>query len=311
MRLSPALLLMLILPPLMWAGNAVVGRMAVSSIDPLWLNSLRWLLAFLFLLPLGRAALATPAARAQVRARWQYLAVLGLLGIGIYNALQYLALRTSSPVNVTLIASSLPVWTLLIGALAYRLHPTRLQLIGAVLSLAGVATVLSRGSPAALLDIQFVAGDLLMLLAIMCWSMYSWLLARPPANMRGDQRPTWDWVEFLLVQCLFGIGWTLLSVGVAEAVRPAQSAQWSWSLTLTIVFVAVGPSIIAFRSWGLAVAQAGPAVAAVFNNLTPLFTAVLSAAVIGEWPQGYHGVAFALILIGILVSTHSMRMGAR
>lgn len=302
---------MLVLPPLLWAGNAVVGRIAINSIDPLWLNALRWLLAFLFLLPLGWAALATPAARAQIRVRWKYLTVLGLLGVGIYNALQYLALRTSTPVNVTLIASSLPVWTMLIGALFYGLHPTRLQLTGAVLSLAGVATVLSRGSPSALLHIQFAAGDLLMLLATISWSIYSWMLARPPASMSGAARPAWNWAEFLAVQCLFGICWTLLSVGVAEVIAPAQSPQWSWSLVVTIVFVAVGPAIIAFRAWGLAVAEAGPAIAAVFNNLTPLFAAVLSAAVIGEWPQTYHAVAFALIVVGILVSTYVPRNASK
>jgi drug/metabolite transporter (DMT)-like permease len=311
MKLSPGLLLMLVLPPLMWAGNAVVGRIAINSIDPLWLNALRWLLAFLFLLPLGWAAVATSAARAQIRARWKYLTVLGLLGVGIYNALQYLALRTSTPLNVTLIASSLPVWTMLIGTLVYGLHPTRLQFIGAGLSLAGVATVLSRGSPEALLHIQLVPGDLLMLLAIISWSIYSWMLARPPANMIGAERPAWNWAQFLLVQCLFGICWTFLSVGVAEVMAPAQSPQWSWSLVVTIVFVALGPSIIAFRAWGLAVAEAGPAVAAVFNNLTPLFAAVLSAAIMGEWPQTYHAVAFGLIVMGILVSTHALRNAAR
>jgi drug/metabolite transporter (DMT)-like permease len=45
--------------------------------------------------------------------------------------------------------------------------------------------------------------------------------------------------------------------------------------------------------------------AAVFYNLTPLFAAVLSAAMIGEWPQGYHGIAFLLIVAGILVSSRS------
>jgi drug/metabolite transporter (DMT)-like permease len=137
------------------------------------------------------------------------------------------------------------------------------------------------------------------------------MLARPPANMRGADRPAWNWAQFLLVQCVFGICWTFLSVGVAEVIEPARSPQWSWSLVVTIVFVAVGPSIIAFRAWGLAVAEAGPAIAAVFNNLTPLFAAVLSAAVMGEWPQTYHAVAFSLIVIGILVSTHALRQSTK
>jgi drug/metabolite transporter (DMT)-like permease len=86
---------------------------------------------------------------------------------------------------------------------------------------------------------------------------------------------------------------------------------WSWSIVATVAFVAIGPSIIAYRSWGVAVGEAGPAVAAVFNNLTPLLAALLSAAVIGEWPKTYHGVAFALIVSGILVSSRTTAPGKR
>lgn len=227
MQLTPRLVLMLSTPPLMWACNAVVGRLAIDSIGPLWLNALRWVVAFALLLPLGWAALGTARARAQIRERWQVLAILGLIGVGAYNALQYMALRTSTPLNVTLIASSSPVWTLLIGALAYGAVPTRQQLAGAVLSLCGVALVLARGEPAALADVRLVQGDLLMLLAILGWSFYSWMLARPPASMRGEARPAWNWAEFLVAQCVFGVAWAVGAAGLGELVVPTGPIQWS------------------------------------------------------------------------------------
>ena len=305
MHLTPRLVFFLVLPPLLWAGNAVVGRLAIGSMDPLWLNAVRWMLAFVLLLPLGWRALGTPAARAQIRTRWAHLAVLGLIGVGAYNALQYMALRTSTPLNVTLIASSSPVWTMLIGALAYGVIPTRMQLAGAVLSLSGVALVLSRGDPAAIARIEFVEGDLLMLLAMLGWTGYSWMLARPPAHMAGEARPQWNWAEFLVAQCVFGVLWAVAAAAAGDVVFPSGPTQWSWGLVAAIVYIAVGPSIIAYRAWGVAVAEAGPATAAIFYNLTPLFAAVFSAAVIGEWPRPYHGIAFLLIVGGILVSTRA------
>ena len=90
-----------------------------------------------------------------------------------------------------------------------------------------------------------------------------------------------------------------------DVVFPSGPTQWSWGLVAAIVYIAVGPSIIAYRLWGLAVAEAGPAMASIFYNLTPLFAAVLSAAVIGEGPQPFHGVAFGLIVAGIAVSSRS------
>src|SRR5690606_8610338 len=109
-------------------------------------------------------------------------ALLGLLGVGLYNALQYLALRTSTPMNVTLVASSIPVWMLMLGRVLYGVTITRRAAFGAVLSLMGVATVLARGDPGQLLQVKLVAGDAWMLLAALVWSWYSWLLVRPPAG---------------------------------------------------------------------------------------------------------------------------------
>jgi drug/metabolite transporter (DMT)-like permease len=57
------------------------------------------------------------------------------------------------------------------------------------------------------------------------------------------------------------------------------------------------------------VAGAGPTVAAFFANLTPLFAALLSGALLGEWPKLFHGLAFALIVAGIVVSSRPPARG--
>lgn len=308
MQITPRLALMLAVPPLLWAGNAVVGRLAIQQISPLWLNALRWAIALALLLPLGWRAFGSAQRLAQIGARWRHLALLSLTGVGAYNALQYLALKTSTPLNVTLIAASSPVWMLAIGAFFYGVHPRRAQVAGALLSLAGVAVVLSRGDPAALLRVQLVPGDVVMLLAIFSWCVYSWLLARPPAAMQGAQRPDWHWAEFLCIQMALGLAWATAAAGAGEWLQPTTRAiAWSPWLVAAVLYVAVGPSLIAYRLWGLGVAQAGPTVAAFFGNLTPLYAALLSAALLGEWPKLFHGLAFALIVAGIVVSSRPVQ----
>lgn len=297
--ITPRIALLMTLPPLLWAGNAIVGRLTVGSVPPLTLNFLRWTLAALLLLPFAWRALREPR---QIMARWPHLLALGLLGVGTYNSLQYLALVTSTPINVTLIAASMPVWMLLIGALRYGEHPTRRQITGAVLSIAGVLLVIARGSMETLAAVRFVRGDFYILAAIVAWAFYSWLLARPPASMRAPERPGWNWAEFLFVQMLFG----LMGSGVASGFELSLGAapiQWNGWVIAALVYVAIGPSIIAYRCWGLGVATGGPTLAAFFSNLTPLFAAVMSAAVLGEVPRWYHGMAFVLIVAGIVVSS--------
>jgi len=312
MQLSPRLLAFLTLPPFLWAGNAVAGRMLVPLVPPLLLNALRWGGALLLLLVLGHAVLGTAERRAAILARWRYFAVLGALGVGAYNALQYLALTTSTPINVTLIASSMPLWMLTVGALFFRERPQPRQLLGAALSLAGVATVMGRGDPAALAQVHFVQGDLFMLAAAASWAGYSWLLVRPPASMQAAQRPTigspdgsqrpWNWAEFLLVQALFGIVWAGGAAGIEAVVAP-RAPQWTPLVGLLLAYIVLGPSLLAYWFWGRAVALAGPTTAGMFSNLTPLFAALMSTALIGEPPQPYHAVAFALIVAGIVVNT--------
>lgn len=298
-RIGARTALLMTLPPLLWAGNAVVGRLAVGSVPPLMLNFLRWAIAALILLPLGWRALRDVEA---IGERWKYLLAAGLLGVGSYNALQYMALVTTTPINVTLIAASSPVWMLLVGALFYGEHPRRRQIAGAVLSLSGVLLVIARGDLATLARVQLVIGDLYVLIAIVAWAFYSWLLARPPASMSGAQRPDWDWAGFLLIQTLFG----LLGAGTVaagEALVTDAAIQWNGWVVAALLYVAIGPSVIAYRAWGLGVVQAGPALAAFFGNLTPVFAALMSAALLGEAPQWFHALAFALIVGGILVSS--------
>ena len=290
---------LLTLPPLLWAGNAVIASVVVATLPPLALNALRWALAFVFLLPLGWRVFKRPG---DIASRWKHLALIGLFGIGCYNAFQYIALRTSSPINVTLIAASSSLWMLLIGMVGYRVMPAWRQVAGALLSIGGVLLVLSRGSVDALLALHFVAGDLYMLLATLAWGVYSWMLARPPASMRAPLRPAWNWAEFLLVQLVFGAAWAAVAAGVEHAIKPVP-IPWSAWLVAALAYVAIGPAIIAYYAWGVGVARVGPTMAALFSNLTPLFTALLSSALLGQPPHWYHGVAFVVIAAGIAVST--------
>ena len=308
MTLTPRLALLMTLPPLLWAGNAVVGRWVAGGlaagqpgaalVPPLTLNLLRWVLTALILLPFALRALV-PFSR--IKARWPYLLAVGVLGVGAFNSLQYMALVSSSALNVTLVGASMPVWMLAVGALFYGEHPTKRQLLGAAFGLAGVCVVIGRGSLQTLLQVQFVPGDFFVLLAVLGWAFYSWLLARPPAHMQGSARPDWDWSGFLLVQTLFGL-LAASAFTAGEQALGAPPVQWSWGVLAALFYVALGASIVAYRCYGLRVAQGGPALAGFFNNLTPLFAAVLSALLLGEAPRLYHALAFLLIVAGIAVS---------
>jgi drug/metabolite transporter (DMT)-like permease len=288
-------MLYLMLAALLWAGNAVVGRLLVGEISPLLLSTVRCLVAMAVLLPFGVSILRANSALWENKKRFL---LLGLFGVGGYNMLLYLAIQTSTPINVTLIGASMPIWMLLIGALFFGNRPNGYQVIGALISILGVCVVLSRGDWLAILQVQFVYGDLLMVLATILWAFYSWMLTKPGSSSERS----WPWHAFLLAQVLFGLMWSS-AFTVMEWQEDYMHFEPSILVCVLILYVAIGPSLIAYRCWGLGVAKAGPTVAAFFANFIPLFTAILSTFILGESPQGFHGLAFLLIVIGIGLSS--------
>ncbi len=297
-KLTLSTALLLTVPPLLWAGNAIVGRMVRDAVPPMTLNLLRWTIALLVLLPLGRAVFAPGSG---VLANWRRYSMLGLLGIGLYNSLQYLALQSSTPINVTLVASGMPVWMLLVGRVFYGAPVRRRQVIGALLSIAGVLVVLCRGDIHQLAALRLVAGDLYMILATIAWAFYSWMLMQDRATGDASSNLRADWAAFLLAQVGYGLLWSAVLAGGEWALKGVEIA-WSWPLAAALLYVAIGPAILAMRCWGAGLQKAGPTLGSFFINLTPLFTALLSSAFLGEAPHLYHALAFALIVGGIAVS---------
>lgn len=287
---------LLTLAPILWAGNAIVGRMVSPLVSPMTLNLLRWLIAFLILLPLAGRILRADSA---LWPQWRRFAALSLFSIGGYNALLYLALNTSTPINVTLVGASTPVWMLLFGRVFFGQRISARQLLGAVLSIAGVLLVLCRGQWVVLLQLHLVVGDLYILLASMGWAYYSWMLAHPGKEVAALQA---NWATFLLGQVTFGLAWSA-GFSAAEWVFTPAHIDWGWPLAGALAFIALGPAVIAYRAWGAGVALAGPTVAGFFINLTPLFAALLSVAFLGETPQLFHAMAFVLIVCGIILSS--------
>ena len=279
----------------LWACNAIGAKALVGSISPITLSAVRWGIAAILLLPLGWRVFKPSSSLWKNKTRFL---ILGLLGVGSYNALLYLALQTSTAINVTLIGSSMPIWMLFIGAFFYGVRPNLLQIFGAAISIFGVALVLTRGDLETILSLQAVPGDLFIMCATLLWAIYSWMLSKPGSSNERE----WPWAEFLMAQVFIGFLWASLFDGFELASGDAYMhlSYWEWAL---IVFIAIGPSVIAYRFWGMGVVKAGPTAAAFFANLIPLFTALLSAALFGEPPRLFHGLAFILIVSGILISS--------
>jgi drug/metabolite transporter (DMT)-like permease len=268
---------------LIWSGNVVVTEAASGVIAPGSIAFYRWLIALVVLLPF--VAKAAWRQRAVVARHRLQLAVLGALGMVVYQSLAYEAAKTTTAVNMGVMLALMPLMSALLASLfaAERLSATRLA--GGAVSLAGLVYLTSRGEPATLLTGGFHIGDGLMLIAIAGNSLYGVLLKR------------WTIPLSMWLQLFWQIGFAtllLLPVWLMGTISPITAAN----LPL-ILYAAIPTSLIAPLCWMTAIQKLGAARTALFINLLPIVVALLAWAILKEQLHAYHAIGGALALIGV------------
>src|SRR5262249_52404225 len=145
--------LLLSITALCWAGNAIVGRLAAGHIPPVTLSFLRWLFAFLLVLPFAWKHLVRDWGA--IRSKLSLMVVLSITGVGAFNTLQYWALEHTQALNTLLLQSAGPLIVAIWSLLILRVHLTLAQGFGVLLSFCGVLTILLHGDFTTLSNIQF------------------------------------------------------------------------------------------------------------------------------------------------------------
>ena len=282
--------LLLSLTALCWAGNAVVGRLAAGHIPPVTLAFMRWSLAFLTILPLAWNHLKRDWAA--IRAGLGTMILLSLTGIGAFTALQYWSLEHTLALNTLLLQSATPLfvagWSLIL--LGVRL--TLAQAIGVTVSLTGVLVILLHGDVTAIAAIDFNRGDIIFTVALLIFGIYSVMMLKRPAVH-----------DLSFVAFTFGCGSAcLIPLVILELLwRPA--IQLDIANLLTVLYVAIFPSTIAYLCFNRGVALIGANRAAPFFHVVPVFGAVMAIVFLGERPQAFHLIGFALVLMGVFVAS--------
>lgn len=281
--------LLLIFATLGWGGNAVAGRMAAGEWQPFTLTCLRWLLVAIILLPFA----ITP-----IKQDWQkvkkaapVLLLYGSVGMAMFNLLMYLALNYTSAINVSIEQASMPVMIMLANFFLLSQRVRALQIIGVIVSIAGVAITATQGDPLSFFSQGLNRGDAWMLLACVFYAGYTFFL---------KWRPDVDWVVFLLV---VAIGAFLMSLpfSLYEFYTVEQTMPGTADIVL-LLYVIIVPSIVSQVCFAKGVALIGGNRAGLFINLVPVFGSFLAVLILGEQFKPYHGLGLVMVIGGIMLA---------
>jgi drug/metabolite transporter (DMT)-like permease len=273
-----------------WAGNAIVGRLAAGHIPPVTLAFLRWGLGFLIILPVSWKHLRHdwPA----IRAKLGLMTFLSVIGIAGFNTLQYWALEYTQALNTLLLQSTGPLFVAGWSLVLFGIRLTWAQAAGIVVSLTGVLVILLHGDLAAIAAIDFNRGDLIFLVALLIFGLYSVMsLKRPAIHDLSFTAFTFACGSAVLVPPLiFELFW-----------RPVM--QLNAANLLSVMYVAVFPSTIAYLCYNRSVHLIGANRAAPFFHAVPVSGAAMAIVFLGERPQAFHLIGFALVLTGIFTAS--------
>ena len=290
-RLNANPYLLLTLTALFWSGNMVMGRGIRADVPPIALAFWRWTIALALFAPL-----ALPHLRSQwdrLRAAWPFVVVLGLLGVGGYNTFAYLALQHTTATSATLLNSFIPIATIAFGFLLFGKRLSRAEAMGVVVSLLGVAVIVSRGSVETLLGLSLNAGDLWMLAAVTVWGLYTVGLQKRPEGVD----------PMLMLAAFTVVGLIALAPAYLWELSSGRSINVNMNAIGGILYTAIFPGFLGYVFYNAGVAAVGPARGSLFIHLMPVFATLLAAIFLGERPQWYHFVGIALVFAGIFLTT--------
>lgn len=290
----------LVLTPLFWAGNAVVARGVVGQLPPLSMSFWRWVLALVIILPVG-----LPAAwrqRQVVRVHWPAILVLATFSVGAFNSLLYFAAVTTTATNIALINTTIPIMVALLSWLLLGDRTRPIQALGISLAVLGILVVIARGKVATLIELQAQPGDLLMVLAVFSWGLFSVLLRRHVVPLTP--------LAFLTVQIAFG-SLVILPFYLVDLWFFSGGFEITTSNLAPLLYFAIFPGLLAYGFWNHAIHVVGPTQSAIFMYLTPVFAAALAVAFLDETLGSSHLTGGLLILAGLYFATRAAQPKTR
>lgn len=230
--------------------------------------------------------------RSIIKSHFLYLLVTSVLGVSIFNTLIYMAGETSTSLNLSLISITFPVFTIILARIFLNEPITKSKVIGVFIIIFGVVLLVSKGDMGVLTSLSFAIGDLWMLLASLIFAVYSLLVKYKPEKLEP--------LSFLGTTFLLGL--VFLAPFYFWLSDEFGLKNYDRVTLISILYVGIFASIIAYFLWNRSVDLIGPAKASMIYYTIPLFSGLLAFVVLGEEVMMLHFISGVCIVSGIMIA---------
>lgn len=279
--------MLLLTAPAMFAGNQVTARALEGAIPANGVAFWRWAVASAIMTALTWRDLW--AGRRAILDELPVLLLLGFLGMVVCGPPIYIAGATTSATNIALIYAASPILIVLASAAWFGERLTWKRGLGIALAVAGLLIVIAKGDPGVFARLNFVPGDLWVVLAMTAWSIYVMILQHRPSRLAATTRFT----------AIAILGTLLLAPLYAWETAGGHPVVFDTRSIAAILFLGLVPGVGAYQAYGYAQRYLGPGPTSLGMYLGPIYVALIAYLAIGEPVRSYHLVGGALILIGL------------
>lgn len=287
--------LLLALAASTWGGNIALGRFMHGDIPPLTLTFFRWAVALIVVIPITWRKFVEDLP--VIKRHWKWMLMASATGVAIFHSFIYMGLSSTTAVNAGLMMATSPIVIPVVAYLVHRDKLTGRQAIGLVALVLGVGFIITRGDLNVLSNLTFNTGDLWILAAVPNWALYSVLLKDRPAGLSSRA----------LVLTITAIGTVLLTPFYFWELSTVGGFDLNSANLLTIAYVSVVASVIAYFAWNKGVAAVGAIKAGPFLHMIPVVAMLLGIVFLGETLQAFHFLGMAMIASGILLTAMKPR----
>lgn len=275
---------------LLWSVNMVIASGVKGHIPPVGLAFWRWTVACIVLAPF--AAKRTFESLPILKKHFWYLTLTAVLGITIFNTLIYFAGKTTSAVNLSLIAISIPLFIIILSRIIFKEKVSNIKIAGIATIIIGVLVLISKGSLQALLSINFTIGDLLMLLACFFFACYTILVRKKPQQLAPK----------VFLFSVFSIGTVLLLPFYIWENTNYQKVIFDSTTILITLYVGIFASLVSFYLWNEAIRLIGTSKTALIYYLIPIFSGILAYFFLNQATGLTQITSMGIIISGLFIT---------